>query len=102
MSERLTVSLDDGILEKLRTLAGGERKVGEYLSRLIATLPDGIANVPPELEFDSLGDDTATLTAFIALGREIAQLQWELQHTKMRVRYYQSLCGKSEESEPSL
>ena len=32
MSERLTASLEDGTLDKLRTLAGGERKVGAYLS----------------------------------------------------------------------
>lgn len=32
MAERLTASLEDGTLERLRTLAGGERKVGAYLS----------------------------------------------------------------------
>lgn len=38
MSERLTVSLEDGIPDKLRTLAGGERKVGAYLSDVVAWL----------------------------------------------------------------
>lgn len=38
MSERLTVALEDGTLDKLRTLAGGERKVGAYLSQLVAWL----------------------------------------------------------------
>ena len=38
MSERLTASLEDGTLEKLRELAGGERKVGAYLSQLVAWL----------------------------------------------------------------
>jgi len=38
VSERLTASLEDGTLEKLRTLAGGERKVGAYLSQLVAWL----------------------------------------------------------------
>lgn len=38
MSERLTASLEDGTLEKLRTLAGGERKVGAYLSDVVAWL----------------------------------------------------------------
>ena len=38
MAERLTVSLEDGIPDKLRTLAGGERKVGAYLSQLVAWL----------------------------------------------------------------
>lgn len=38
MSERLTVSLEDGIPDKLRQLAGGERKVGAYLSGVVAWL----------------------------------------------------------------
>ena len=38
MSERLTVSLEDGIPDKLRTLAGGQRKVGAYLSDVISWL----------------------------------------------------------------
>lgn len=38
MSERLTVSLEDGIPDKLRTLAGGERKVGAYLSGVVEWL----------------------------------------------------------------
>ena len=38
MAERLTVSLEDGIPDKLRTLAGGERKVGAYLSDVVAWL----------------------------------------------------------------
>ena len=38
MAERLTASLEDGTLEKLRELAGGERKVGAYLSQLVALL----------------------------------------------------------------
>lgn len=38
MSERLTVSLEDGTLVKLRELAGGERKIGAYLSRLVTWL----------------------------------------------------------------
>lgn len=38
MSERLTAALEDGTLDKLRTLAGGERKVGAYLSQIVAWL----------------------------------------------------------------
>lgn len=34
MSERLTVQLEDGTVEKLRELAGGPRRVGNYLSRV--------------------------------------------------------------------
>jgi formate dehydrogenase maturation protein FdhE len=38
MAERLTVSLEDGSVERLRALAGGERKVGAYLSQVTAWL----------------------------------------------------------------
>lgn len=38
MSERLTVSLEDGSIERLRTLAGGERKVGQFLSGIVRFL----------------------------------------------------------------
>ena len=38
MAERLTVSLEDGTTENLRTMAGGERKVGVYLSNVVAWL----------------------------------------------------------------
>ena len=38
MPERMTVSLEDGTAERLRTLAGGERKVGAYLSDVVAWL----------------------------------------------------------------
>lgn len=33
--ERFGVAVEAGTLDKLRALAGGERKIGEYLSRLI-------------------------------------------------------------------
>ena len=38
MSERLTVSLEDGSVERLRQLAGGQRKVGTFLSGAIQFL----------------------------------------------------------------
>lgn len=38
MAERLTVSLEDGSIERLRLLAGGERKVGAYLSGVVSWL----------------------------------------------------------------
>ena len=41
MSERLTVVLDDGVSEQLVKLAGGSRKQGEYLSRVIRALYAG-------------------------------------------------------------
>lgn len=36
--ERLTVALPDGSIERLRTLAGGERKIGGYLAPVVAWL----------------------------------------------------------------
>ena len=41
MSERLTVVLEDGVSEMLVKLAGGSRKQGEYLSRVIRALYAG-------------------------------------------------------------
>ena len=41
MSERLTVVLEDGVSEQLVKLAGGSRKQGEYLSRVIRALYAG-------------------------------------------------------------
>ena len=38
MTERLNTALEDGTLDKLRTLAGGQRKVGAYLSDVVAWL----------------------------------------------------------------
>lgn len=43
MSERLTVVVDDGISETLRSLAGGSRKQGAYLSKLIDAVAKGSA-----------------------------------------------------------
>ena len=36
--ERLTTQLEDGSIERLRELAGGQRKVGAYLSQVVAWL----------------------------------------------------------------
>ena len=38
MKERFGVAVEEGTVEKLRTLAGGERKVGAYLSDVVAWL----------------------------------------------------------------
>lgn len=35
MSERLNLSVDDGVSDLLSQLAGGERKRGEFLSKLL-------------------------------------------------------------------
>ncbi len=41
MSERLTVVLEDGVPEMLVKLAGGPRRQGEYLTRVIKALYAG-------------------------------------------------------------
>lgn len=38
--ERLTISVDDNVVVTLRQLAGGERKVGAYLSSVVTWLAD--------------------------------------------------------------
>ena len=43
MSERLTVVVEDGVSEALRKLAGGSRKQGAYLSKLIDAVAKGNA-----------------------------------------------------------
>jgi len=43
MSERLTVVVEDGVSETLRKLAGGSRKQGAYLSKLIDAVAKGNA-----------------------------------------------------------
>lgn len=98
MKNTMTISLDDGMREKLRTLAGGERKVGAYLSRLIASLPGDGAAIAPSND-DMLLNDTATLAAFVALGREISTLRIELQHARMRAYYFQQQCEDVAEQE---
>lgn len=99
MSERVTVALNDGLVDKLRLLAGGERKIGAYLSRLITALPDSDASEQPDMLYDELDGDAATLAAFVALGREIAALQSELQHARMRAYYFQQRCKENAEQE---
>jgi len=98
MSYRLSTAIDDGLIDKLRGLAGGERKIGAYLSRLIASLPDDGA-IAERLDDDLLLSDTATLAAFVALGREISTLRIELQHARMRAYYYQQQCEGIAEQE---
>lgn len=49
MPERLTTQLEDGTIEKLRELAGGERKVGAFLTEVITWLymyRDRLASAP--------------------------------------------------------
>lgn len=52
MSERLTVALEDGTKELLVQLAGGERKVGAYLSALIRQM--SARELVPATELDAL------------------------------------------------
>ena len=54
MGERLTVVLEDGVSEMLVTLAGGSRKQGEYLSRVIKSLYAGSLEVHEGAELEQI------------------------------------------------
>lgn len=54
MSERLTVVLEDGVSEMLVKLAGGSRKQGEYLSRVIKSLYAGELEVHEGAELEQI------------------------------------------------
>ncbi len=67
MPDRLTTQLDDGSLEHLRELAGGERKVGAFLSGVVAWLWQNKA----QLETAPLADYTLTAQTFAGRIREM-------------------------------
>ncbi len=73
MPDRLTTQLDDGSLEHLRELAGGERKVGAYLSGVVAWLWQNKA----QLETAPLADYTLTATTFAGRIREMLDPEWD-------------------------
>lgn len=84
MSERLTVSLEDGTLEQLRTLAGGQRKVGAYLSQLVAWLWDSKEDLDAVglsgcviLRRDKVGD---------LLGADAKTLAQQIEETQARLQ----------------
>lgn len=54
MGERLTVVLEDGTSEMLLKLAGGSRKQGEYLSRVIKSLYAGELEVHEGAELEQI------------------------------------------------
>jgi len=54
VSERLTVVLEDGVSEMLVKLAGGSRKQGEYLSRVIKSLYAGELEVHEGAELEQI------------------------------------------------
>ena len=54
MSERLTVVLEDGCSDMLVKLAGGSRRQGEYLSRMIKALYAGELEVHEGAELELL------------------------------------------------
>ena len=54
MGERLTVVLEDGVSEMLVKLAGGSRKQGEYLSRVIKSLYAGELEVHEGAELEQI------------------------------------------------
>ena len=49
--ERLNLTLEDGTKEKLARLAGGERRIGGYLSDLVAAMDErGNTSTPVDYE----------------------------------------------------
>ena len=54
MGERLTIVLEDGASEMLLKLAGGSRKQGEYLSRVIKSLYAGELEVHEGAELEQI------------------------------------------------
>ena len=54
MGERLTVVLEDGVSEMLIALAGGSRRQGEYLSRVIKSLYAGSLEVHEGAELEQI------------------------------------------------
>lgn len=66
MSERLTVVLEDGVSEMLVKLAGGSRKQGEYLSRVIKSLYAGAAEVHEGGELEQIRLTLSAVSAKLA------------------------------------
>jgi len=54
MGERITIVLDDGVSEKLITLAGSSRKQGEFLSDLVRGAWDNRQAISEGLDVESL------------------------------------------------
>ncbi len=51
---RLNVTVDDGIPELLAELAGGERKLGAYLNKLIYSVAAGEQDIKPGGDLEAL------------------------------------------------
>lgn len=110
--ERLTASLEDGTLERLRTLAGGERKVGAYLSQVVAWLWDskedidaaglsGCVIVPREKISRFLGTDPET--AWQRIESAIQKLEAEAQQEARAMRdAYAQLMVRTAQLEKQL
>ena len=78
MSERMTISVEDGTRAMLIELAGGERKIGAYISQLVrAAYVSKDSEVSPEL--------AETLDRQRQLLEEITQLKGELRHADTRL-----------------
>ena len=67
MSERLTVVVEDGVSETLRSLAGGSRKQGAYLSKLI----DAVARGNSAAEVSDIESLRMTLAGTIGAIRQL-------------------------------
>lgn len=53
MTERINIIVDDGIPEKLERLAGGKRRMGDWISKFVISMC--------ETQEELLGDDTHML-----------------------------------------
>ena len=91
---RLTVSVEDETVERLRELAGGERKVGEYLNSVVTwlwTLRDESGQTPlRDYELRSVSDVDgviATLrSSFAEMQTEIHKLADAYRHLEERLQ----------------
>ncbi len=93
MPDRLTTQLDDGSLEHLRELAGGERKVGAFLSGVVAWLWQNKA----QLEDAPLADYALTATTFAGRIREtLGEQPIEWDDGQAEVRQLQALLAEYE------
>jgi hypothetical protein len=54
MAARLNVTVDDGVSELLIELAGGERKLGAYISKLVRSVAAGEQEMQPGGDLETL------------------------------------------------
>jgi hypothetical protein len=75
--ERLNLSVDEGIGDLLNKLAGGERKRGDYLSKLLRSIDQGE---------DVTGLDVESLRLMVqGLGGRVKSLEGELMRVQAQL-----------------